>query len=121
MEMSFLKAVSPVDGRYRKATEKLGDYFSEGALIRYRLLAEVEYFIALCNLPLPQLRGFNRTLFESLRAVYETFSFEDAARVKEIEKFTELGGCIQGVRTLRFDIPGYHQHRRPSFIEGGLV
>ena len=88
MEISSLKAVSPVDGRYHKATEKLRDYFAEGALIKYRVLVEVEYFIALCDLPLPQLIDFNKTLFESLRAIYKTFSFEDARRVKDIEKVT---------------------------------
>ncbi len=60
MEFSSLEAISPVDGRYRRATRKLADYFSEGALIKYRLLVEVEYFIALCELPLPQLKSFNQ-------------------------------------------------------------
>ena len=88
MKISSLKAVSPVDGLYHKANEKLRDYFAEGALIKYRVLVEVEYFIALCDLPLPQLIDFNKSLFESLRAIYKTFSFEDARRVKDIEKVT---------------------------------
>lgn len=87
-EISALKAVSPIDGRYHKVTEKLGEYFSEGALIKYRVRVEVEYFIALCELPLSQLKGFDKNSFESLRAVYKTFSLEDARRVKAIEKIT---------------------------------
>ncbi|MEJ2282192.1 MAG: adenylosuccinate lyase [Desulfobacterales bacterium] len=88
MEFSSLEAISPVDGRYRRATRELADYFSESALIKYRMLIEVEYFIALCELPLPQLKGFDRKLFESLRAIYKKFSLADARRVKEIEKIT---------------------------------
>ena len=88
MEFSSLEAIAPVDGRYRRATQKLADYFSEGALIKYRVMVEVEYFIALCELPLPQLAGFNHDLFEPLRAVYQDFALEDARRVKEIEKIT---------------------------------
>lgn len=88
MELSPLNAISPVDGRYRKTVEKLADYFSESALIRYRVLVEVEYFIALCNLPLRQFKNFNKNLFEPLRAVYERFSPEDARKIKDIEKVT---------------------------------
>jgi len=83
-----LKSISPIDGRYRKATEPLSEYFSEQAIIRYRVLVEVEYFIALCKIPLPQLKNFNRKMFPGLRAVYEKFSEEDALRVKAIEKET---------------------------------
>lgn len=88
MEISTLNAISPVDGRYRRATEKLGDYFSEGALIKYRILVEVEYFIALCEWPLPQLKSVDKTKFEPLRSLYRTFTLEDAQKVKEIEKVT---------------------------------
>lgn len=88
MEFSSLEAISPVDGRYRRATQKLADYFSEGALIKYRVLVEVEYFIALCELPLPQLEGFDPKLFKSLRSIYKNFSLPDGQRVKEIEKTT---------------------------------
>jgi adenylosuccinate lyase len=88
MEFSSLEAISPVDGRYRRATRRLAEYFSEGALIKYRVLVEVEYFIAMCELPLPQLKGFDRKLFEPLRAIYKNFSLTDAHRVKEIEKTT---------------------------------
>jgi adenylosuccinate lyase len=77
-----------VDGRYRRACEVLSDYFSESALIRYRLRVEVEYFIALCELPLPQLSAFNPARYEALRDLYRSFSLEDAGRVKEIEKVT---------------------------------
>ena len=87
-ELTKLTAISPVDGRYRNTTEKLGDYFSEAALIKYRILVEIEYFIALCELPLPQLKGFDKTLYPALRDVYLNFSNEDALRIKDIEKVT---------------------------------
>ena len=83
----MLTAISPIDGRYRKVTEPLAAYFSESAIIRYRLMVEVEYFIALCNIPLPQLRGFNNLLPE-IRSFYKHFEMEHAVRVKEIEKIT---------------------------------
>jgi len=86
MEISTLNAISPVDGRYHRATEKLGDYFSEGALIKYRILVEVEYFIALCEWPLPQLKSVDKTKFEPLRTLYKTFTLENAQKVKDIEK-----------------------------------
>lgn len=88
MELKSLNAISPVDGRYRNITESLSNYFSEGALIRYRVLVEIEYFIALCNLPLPQLIGVDQALFDSLRKIYQVFSLEDACRVKDIEANT---------------------------------
>ena len=88
MKLDELTAVSPVDGRYRSKTEPLAAYFSECALIRYRVRVEVEYFIALCEMPLPQLRTFDHTLFDRLRDIYRHFSESDAMRVKEIEKTT---------------------------------
>lgn len=88
MELDLLTAVSPIDGRYRGKTECLAEYFSEYALIRYRIRVEIEYFIALCELPLPQLEGFDRTLFGRLREIYTGFDAASAARVKEIEKTT---------------------------------
>lgn len=88
MELDLLTAISPVDGRYRGKTEPLAAYFSEYALIRYRVRVEVEYFIALCELPLPQLASFPQELFPKLRAIYQAFSEEDAARVKSIEQVT---------------------------------
>jgi len=88
MTLDALTAVSPIDGRYRSKTECLADYFSEYALIRYRVRVEIEYFITLCELPLPQLKSFNSTLFEQLRDIYRNFDEAAAARVKEIESIT---------------------------------
>lgn len=88
MELNKLTAISPVDGRYRNTSEVLGDYFSEYALIKYRVLVEIEYFIALCLEPLPQLKDFDVNKFEPLRDLYREFSMEDALRIKEIEKTT---------------------------------
>jgi adenylosuccinate lyase len=88
MELTSLNAISPVDGRYRNITQALSDYFSEGALIKYRVLVEIEYFIALCNLPLPQLKDIDTGLFNSLRKIYQDFAPEDARRVKDIEANT---------------------------------
>lgn len=88
MELNVLTAISPIDGRYRGKTESLGEYFSEYALVRYRVRVEIEYFITLCELPLPQLQDFNHALFEPLRDIYRTFSVADAQRVKDIESVT---------------------------------
>jgi len=88
MTLDALTAVSPIDGRYRSKTECLADYFSEYALIRYRVRVEIEYFITLCELPLPQLESFNSALFEQLRDIYRNFDEASAARVKEIESIT---------------------------------
>ncbi|SFW47654.1 adenylosuccinate lyase [Prevotellaceae bacterium HUN156] len=88
MELDALTAISPIDGRYRSKTAQLADYFSEYALIRYRVRVEIEYFITLCELPLPQLADFDHNLFEPLRDIYRNFTEADAARVKEIEKTT---------------------------------
>ncbi len=88
MELNTLTAVSPVDGRYWSKSEPLSEYFSEYALIRYRVLVEVEYFIALCELPLPNLRGFDATNFPALRNIYKNFTLDNARRIKEIEKIT---------------------------------
>ncbi len=88
MELNRLTAISPVDGRYRGKVEALGRYFSEYALIRYRVQVEIEYFIALCELPLAQLAGFDKGQYGALRRIYEDFSLSDAQRVKEIEQTT---------------------------------
>jgi len=88
MELNALTAISPIDGRYRGKTDRLADYFSEYALIRYRVRVEIEYFISLCELPLPQLDDFDHQLFEPLRDIYRCFTEQDAARVKEIEQTT---------------------------------
>ena len=88
MNLDVLTAISPIDGRYRGKTESLAAYFSEYALIRYRVRVEIEYFITLCELPLPQLAAFDASLFPRLRAIYENFTEADAQRVKDIEKVT---------------------------------
>ena len=88
MNLDILTAISPIDGRYRGKTESLAEYFSEYALIRYRVRVEIEYFITLCELPLPQLAEFDKALFPQLRGIYENFSEQDAQRVKDIEKVT---------------------------------
>ena len=88
MELDVLTAISPIDGRYRGKTKELAGYFSEYALIRYRVRVEIEYFITLCELPLPQLADFDHKLFPLLRNIYRDFSEKDAARVKEIEQTT---------------------------------
>ena len=88
MKLDALTAVSPIDGRYRSKTQDLASYFSEYALIKYRVRVEIEYFITLCELPLPQLESFDSSLFETLRNIYRNFSEENAQRVKDIEKVT---------------------------------
>ena len=88
MEIKMLTAISPVDGRYRSKVDELSVYFSEYALIRYRVFVEIEYFIALVELPLPQLTAVNKSNFEKLRKIYSDFSIEDAQRIKDIEKIT---------------------------------
>ena len=88
MKLSALTAISPIDGRYRNKIQELGDFFSEAALIRYRVLVEIEYFISLCQIPLPQLAGFDANLYGELRKLYNNFSLEDANAIKEIEKVT---------------------------------
>jgi len=86
--LNELNAISPIDGRYRNKTMSLAPFFSEEALIKYRVLVEIEYFIALCEVPLPQLKNVNPNLFDSLRAIYKNFSTEDALWIKETEKVT---------------------------------
>ena len=88
MLLTALNAISPIDGRYRSKTKPLSNYFSEEALIKYRIKVEIEYFISLCELPLPELEGFNKSLFRELRSIYQHFSSEDALEVKEIEIIT---------------------------------
>jgi adenylosuccinate lyase len=88
MKLNTLNAISPIDGRYRIKTKNLSPFFSEEALIRYRVRVEIEYFIALCELPLPQLKSFNHSLFEELRSIYQHFTADDALEIKGIEKTT---------------------------------
>jgi adenylosuccinate lyase len=88
MELNILTAISPLDGRYRQKVDQLDLYFSEFALIRYRLMVEIEYFIALCDIPLPQLTDFKKENYKTLRSVYEEFDLTDAEKIKEREKVT---------------------------------
>ncbi len=88
MNLNALTAISPVDGRYRKQVETLAPYFSEWGLIKYRVKVEIEYFIALCEIPLPQLADFDAANFDALRAIYKNFSEDDALKIKDIEKVT---------------------------------
>ena len=88
MELNSLTAISPLDGRYRQKVNELALYFSEFGLIKYRIMVEIEYFIALCGIPLPQLVDFKKDNFKLLRSIYEEFSIEDAEKIKEKEKIT---------------------------------
>ena len=88
MTLTSLNAISPIDGRYRSKVDNLGPFFSEQALIKYRVKVEIEYFIALCKIPLPQLVSFNTELFDELRNIYIEFSAEDAQKIKDIERIT---------------------------------
>ena len=116
-----LTAISPVDGRYYSKTEALSDYFSEFALIRYRVRVELEYFIALCELPLPQLKDFNKSLFDDLRAIYRDFTHEDALQVKEIEKTTNHDvKAVEYFIKDRFDRMGISR-RHSEFVHFGLT
>ncbi len=120
MNLSNLEAISPVDGRYRRAVAKLGDYFSEGALINYRVQVEIEYFIALCRLPLPPLKGIDSKLLESLRRIYRDFSLEDAGKVKEIEKTTNHDvKAVEYFLKDKFDELGLESFK--EFIHFGLT
>ncbi len=121
MKLDILTAISPVDGRYRGKTECLADYFSEYALIRYRVRVEIEYFITLCELPLPQLSSFDSSLFERLRDIYRQFDEECAARVKEIEKVTNHDvKAVEYFIKEEFDkIGGLEQYK--EFIHFGLT
>lgn len=88
MDLNSLSAISPVDGRYRHKTDELSGYFSEYGLVRYRLMVEIEYFIALCEIPLPQLKGFSKDNYNALRSLYEDFDLTGAEKIKNTEKIT---------------------------------
>ncbi len=118
--MNPLQAVSPIDGRYRSKTEKLSAYFSEEALIGYRIKVEVEYFIALCELPLPQLKSVDVEFFPKLRKLYETYSLEDAKQVKSIEKRTNHDvKAVEYFLKEKFDELGLSAYK--EFIHFGLT
>ena len=120
MELTSLSAISPVDGRYRKTVEKLSEYFSEGALIKYRVRVEVEYFIALCNLPLPQLTDVDKNMFENLRRLYQNFSHGDAQKIKDIERVTNHDvKAVEYFLKEAFDGMGLHRYK--EFIHFGLT
>ena len=121
MELDILTAVSPIDGRYRSKAEPLANYFSEYALIKYRVFVEIEYFIALCELPIPQLGGFDKTLYPRLREIYKEFTTENAKRVKEIEKVTNHDvKAVEYFIKERFDaIGGLDAYK--EFIHFGLT
>lgn len=120
MQLSSLTAISPVDGRYRSKCEKLDMYFSEYALIRYRVRVEVEYFIALCELPLPQLKDVDHNLFGELRKIYADFSPADAERIKEIESVTNHDvKAVEYFLKERFDVLGLDAYK--EFIHFGLT
>jgi adenylosuccinate lyase len=120
MSLTPLTAVSPVDGRYHRATAALADYFSEGALIRYRVRVEIEYFIALCRLPLPQLAGVDAAAADGLREIYIRFSMDDAARVKTIEKTTNHDvKAVEYFVKEKFDERGLADYK--EFIHFGLT
>lgn len=118
--LSELNAISPIDGRYRNKTAPLAAYFSEEALIKYRVLVEIEYFIALCELPLPQLTGVSKDVFEPLRDIYRNFSSEDALQIKEIEKTTNHDvKAVEYFIKAAFDKLGLDAHK--EFIHFGLT
>ncbi|TKD60708.1 adenylosuccinate lyase [Flavobacterium sp. ASW18X] len=120
MSLSPLNAISPIDGRYRNKTENLGNYFSEEALIKYRVLVEIEYFIALCEIPLPQLADFDSSKFDALREIYKQFSAEDALAIKEIEKTTNHDvKAVEYFIKQKFDALGLDKHK--EFIHFGLT
>lgn len=120
MELTKLTAISPIDGRYRDKCEALAGYFSEYALIRYRVLVEVEYFIALCELPLPQLKEVDKTALEALRDVYRQFTEADALRVKEIERTTNHDvKAVEYLLKEKMDKLGLHPYK--EFIHFGLT
>ena len=120
MSLSSLTAISPIDGRYRGKVEILENYYSEYALIRYRVKVEIEYFIALCKLPLPQLAGVDNALFGELRDIYAKFSVDDAQRVKDIESVTNHDvKAVEYFIKEQFDRLGLAQYK--EFIHFGLT
>lgn len=120
MSLSSLTAISPIDGRYRGKVEVLENYYSEYALIRYRVKVEIEYFIALCKLPLPQLAGVDHALFGELRDIYAKFSVDDAQRVKDIESVTNHDvKAVEYFIKEQFDRLGLAQYK--EFIHFGLT
>lgn len=120
MSLSKLNAISPIDGRYRSKTDALAPYFSEEALIKYRVLVEIEYFIALCELPLPQLKKFKSSQFVELRAIYKNFTTEDAIAIKKIESVTNHDvKAVEYFIKEKFDTLNISEYK--EFIHFGLT
>ncbi|MCX7987674.1 MAG: adenylosuccinate lyase [Bacteroidales bacterium] len=120
MSLTELTAISPIDGRYRQKVEDLYNYFSEFALIKYRVLVEIEYFIALCQIPLPQLQNFGIENFAKLRTIYQNFSIDDAQKIKDTEKITNHDvKAVEYFIKEKFDSWGYANVR--EFVHFGLT
>ncbi|CAM1365111.1 Adenylosuccinate lyase [Tenacibaculum soleae] len=120
MNLTQLNAISPIDGRYRNKVADLANYFSEEALIKYRVKVEIEYFIALCEIPLPQLADFNKDLYADLRKIYEDFSAEDAQKIKNIEAVTNHDvKAVEYFIKEKFDALNLQKHK--EFIHFGLT
>jgi adenylosuccinate lyase len=120
MNLTSLQAISPVDGRYRKTTESLAAYFSEEALIKYRVFVEIEYFIALCEINLPGLENFDRNLYAQLRKIHENFSEVDALEIKETEKVTNHDvKAVEYFIKSKFDVLSLQNYK--EFIHFGLT
>ncbi|NCO54939.1 MAG: adenylosuccinate lyase [Bacteroidetes bacterium CG02_land_8_20_14_3_00_31_25] len=120
MNLSEISAISPVDGRYRDKTSELDNYFSEFALIKYRVFIEIQYFIALCRIPLPQLADFEHTKFDDLNKIFNDFKIEDALHIKEIEKVTNHDvKAVEYFLKEKFDTIGLSKYK--EFIHFGLT
>ncbi|MBK5719504.1 adenylosuccinate lyase [Dysgonomonas sp. Marseille-P4677] len=120
MILTPLTSISPIDGRYRNKTEKLANYFSEYALIKYRVLVEIEYFIALCELPLPQLKNIDKSIFPKLKSIVTNFSEADALRIKDTEKITNHDvKAVEYFIKEEFDKLGLQEYK--EFIHFGLT
>ncbi|MGJ5643324.1 adenylosuccinate lyase [Formosa sp. S-31] len=120
MSLTPLNAISPIDGRYGSKTQSLSAYFSEEALIKYRIQVEIEYFIALCQVPLEQLKDFDTTKFDALRAIYKNFTSEDALAIKDIEKVTNHDvKAVEYFIKEKFDTLNISQYK--EFIHFGLT
>ena len=120
MSLSSLNAISPIDGRYREKVASLAAYYSEEALIKYRVKVEIEYFIALCQIPLPQLADFDKNLFPTLRKIHTSFSEEDAVKIKEIEGVTNHDvKAVEYFIKEKFDVLGIQKYK--EFIHFGLT
>jgi len=120
MNLTSLNAISPIDGRYRNKIEGLSSFFSEEALIKYRVKIEIEYFISLCQIPLPQLQDFDQSLFDTLKGIYKNFSTKDALRIKEIEAVTNHDvKAVEYFIKEKFDDLKLHAYK--EFIHFGLT